>query len=348
MKVMRCSRLFNKKCFAVVTFVYSLKLFLIFCIYTFNVQAQDVRFSSLEANPLFLNPALTGFFAEQFRCGTVYRNQWSSVSKGYNTFLLTAESHLYQSKNGTGLSFGLEFISDVAGSLSYGSRNVGLSVAFYKSFGQQNKHVFSFAVKGNRQSYSYDVTNADFGASPSDLENIPLNSFYFYDVSAGFHWQTAFDNGQIISSGLSLSHINKPAFSYFATNNSNIPLKTNFYATYFFESSSTYAFKPIIIAEFQNTNLEVVAGSEIILDLNPMLYEEKSFAAGLYYRVLDALILTGVFTYNNLNIGISYDINLSMLTPVSKSYGAVEIWLNYAFNINKRARRLSKIPCPVF
>ena len=71
-----------------------LKLFFIVFILSFSSTfsfGQDVHFSSFDANPMLLNPANTAFGSNLFRAGTIYRNQWSTVSQGYNSYLLTAE-----------------------------------------------------------------------------------------------------------------------------------------------------------------------------------------------------------------------------------------------------------------
>ncbi|MDR1847452.1 MAG: PorP/SprF family type IX secretion system membrane protein [Bacteroidales bacterium] len=312
-------------------------------------RGQDVRFSSLDANPMFLNPALTGFCSEQFRAGTVYRNQWSSVSTGLNSYLLTAETQVYTNRKAKlGIGLGVEFLADVAGSLSYGSRNIGLAVSIYKSFGLDAKNTLSIGLKGNRSTYSYDITNADFGNNPSNTEGIPLKSLGVYDFSLGLHWQSKVTKTNIFQAGLNLMHFNRPTFSYFENSSVRMPIKTNLYSSFFLNKDDNYALKPLIFGQLQDNNTEIVAGSEVIFPISIYDMAETNLAAGLYYRILDALIVTARYHYGGFNIGISYDVNLSKLTPASKTYGAVEIWLNYAFNFAGNNKRTTHIPCPVF
>jgi hypothetical protein len=86
-------------------------------------KAQDIHFSSINANPMFINPASTAVMNSTFRISTIYRNQWSSVSDGYNTFISSFEIQPYVSNDDSkGIGLGVMFMSDVAGSLSYGER----------------------------------------------------------------------------------------------------------------------------------------------------------------------------------------------------------------------------------
>ena len=59
--------------------------FFCICFLSYNSKSQYLDYSQYYASPLSLNPALTGI-GEYGRFGVNYRNQWPSVSKGYQTF----------------------------------------------------------------------------------------------------------------------------------------------------------------------------------------------------------------------------------------------------------------------
>ena len=70
--------------------------------------AQDIHFSQVDADPVLLNPAYSGFYQGAGRFGLIYRNQWASVSVPYQTFAVTGEMALWRSSNQrNGLSAGL-------------------------------------------------------------------------------------------------------------------------------------------------------------------------------------------------------------------------------------------------
>jgi hypothetical protein len=45
----------------------------------------DPHFSQYYVYPSYLNPALTGAFAGQYRVAGIFRNQWSNVGSAYST-----------------------------------------------------------------------------------------------------------------------------------------------------------------------------------------------------------------------------------------------------------------------
>ena len=57
-----------------------------------------------------------------------------------------------------------------------------------------------------------------------------------------------------------------------------------------------------------------------------------AFSFGGFYRLKDAFIPQIMFEYGHYGIGASYDINLSSLTPTSKTKGGVELAIRYNFN----------------
>ncbi len=60
---------------------------------------------------------------------------------------------------------------------------------------------------------------------------------------------------------------------------------------------------------------------------------------GLQYRgLLDALILSARIDYKGFSAGLSYDINISKLTPASQTVGAPEVSLMYQGCFRKKAR----------
>jgi hypothetical protein len=55
----------------------------------------------------------------------------------------------------------------------------------------------------------------------------------------------------------------------------------------------------------------------------------SAFSIGGQYRFKDAIIPTVLWQYDNYAIGLSYDINVSSLTPASKRNGGLEVMLRY-------------------
>jgi len=73
-------------------------------------------------------------------------------------------------------------------------------------------------------------------------------------------------------------------------------------------------------------------------DLNVLVHYNKQIYAGVSYRVQDAVALLAGYRVmggplDGLNGGIAYDLTTQNLGRNSRSFGSVEIYLNYCFNI---------------
>ncbi|MEX0965712.1 MAG: type IX secretion system membrane protein PorP/SprF [Bacteroidia bacterium] len=60
-------------------------LSLFFSLIVLSLSAQDPHFTQPMAAPVYYNPAFAGT-AQKARISTAYRNQWSSISSGYQTY----------------------------------------------------------------------------------------------------------------------------------------------------------------------------------------------------------------------------------------------------------------------
>ena len=66
---------------------------------------------------------------------------------------------------------------------------------------------------------------------------------------------------------------------------------------------------------------------------------------GLYYRWNDALIVCGTLEWENVRLGLSYDLNFSSLTVASHGRGGFEVSLYYIFK-KAKIRGAGREPCP--
>ena len=71
-----------------------------------------------------------------------------------------------------------------------------------------------------------------------------------------------------------------------------------------------------------------------------------ALAAGMRYRWRDAATVEFSAEYNAFIFALSYDANISKLTPASKSIGAFELAIVYRLAKNNRVHRKA-LPCPI-
>ena len=82
-----------------------------------------------------------------------------------------------------------------------------------------------------------------------------------------------------------------------------------------------------------------------------IVYEENekvAIAGGIFYRWNDAIIPVVKLNYYHLDIGISYDLNVSKLAVASGVRGGMELTLSYKNYLNVKNSSINKTRCPVF
>lgn len=312
--------------------------------------AQDPHFSQFYANPVFLNPALTG----STECGRInlnYRNQWPSLGNAYVTYSASYDQVVPFLSSGIGLSFMSDNTGDGAlnrnhinGFYSYkfnASESVFISVGFQGAYIQEkldwNKLVFP------------DQMNPSGHVNPSTAET-PPSSFdkSVVDFSVG----AVMDYDNKFFAGVAVHHLTEPNVSFYDGEESIIPMKMTFHGgTQINLSQGGFGvidqfdliLSPNILYQQQGEFQEVNFG---------MYLSQYPFVGGLWLRNnlgnTDAAIVLIGLQHNNYKIGYSFDFSLSKLKDISG--GAHEISFSYEFCIyqGEKRRRIKAIKSPTF
>jgi hypothetical protein len=103
----------------------------------------------------------------------------------------------------------------------------------------------------------------------------------------------------------------------------------------FGNEKTNVSYLPSLLAQFQGPSTSVVAGVLISYRMgydsrNTNFNKSSAIMWGVHYRVGDAIIASVHYEYHRkLRFGLSYDANLSALTPASTVRGGFELSLNY-------------------
>src|SRR5580658_7352730 len=79
--------------------------------------SQDIHFSQFFEAPLLRNPSLAGIFTGDYRIQGVYREQWNSITNGYNTGSFNGEYKMPVGSGNDFLTTGLQILYDKAGTV---------------------------------------------------------------------------------------------------------------------------------------------------------------------------------------------------------------------------------------
>lgn len=342
--------------------IYILILSLVF-INTCKIKAQDFRFSQYTEVPQLVNPALTGASAI-FKASVIYRDQWRTVTVPYKTYGFSVESRFktssWEQVPGKSMTFtkksfnrfagGLSFYSDKAGDGNLRTTQFNVNLATFVPLSRESN--LSIGFQGSVVQRKIDFSNlifsnqyngAGYDASMANGENSKSFSFIYPDLGAGINWNYTGSEKLIVANrqkkanvGLAIFHINRPQQTYLMSSTPKIGFKYVFHGDFVIGVPRTnIAFAPSFLAQLQNSNHEIVAGTAVKYYIKENskytgIIQRTSIGFGAYYRYRDAVIFS--FSYDKkqqYGIGISYDMNISGLSKVSKLSGGPEITLRY-------------------
>jgi type IX secretion system PorP/SprF family membrane protein len=302
-----------------------------------NLTAQDSHFSQFYANPVYLNPALSGSKGCP-RIALNTRLQWTAISGNYRTYAASFDMHVNALHGG----IGIRFMRDEAGQATITSHNLAISYSYYVPLSRK----FSMRL------------GAEVGFMQRHLDTRNLSFSDMIDDKYGFVYVTSevFDNadkimfdanaGAVVYSdnfyaGVSFHHINEPSEGFLG--HSKLPFKFTAHmgATIPIGRRSKYAgeafISPNVLFQLQQS----------FYQLNIGLYAGKGpFVGGLWYRSNDSFIALVGFQKGIFKVGYSYDITISKLTNASA--GSHEISLGFQFGCKKPKKKYKTFVCPAY
>ena len=332
-------------------------------------QAQDAHFTQYFASPLTLNPALTGLTQCDLRVSANYRNQWAAVSSNpYTTGSISFDMATLKDKlnNGDALGVGLLVLYDKAGTGSLTNTTAGLSVAYHKALGVEKRHSISLGVQGYLVQKNINFNNLDFedeydrnsGVAVFQTgESIGNQDLTYPDFNAGIMYSGRVSENATAYAGFSYYHLTRPEETFLNNGTAVADLKIASRYTGYLGGSFNLNENTVLYAsglyQQQAKASETVLGAAVGFVLNPGFDVEYSRATILYlggwWRYGDAVAPYIGFEWSKMQLGISYDVNVSSFTPATNGNGAYEISLIYNGCINKRERGPRyNFACPKF
>ena len=129
-----------------------------------SVQAQDVHFTQFDAQPLLVNPALTGAFSGQWRVAGIYRNQWRSVTIPFVTYGASFDAPIVTDlTHDDYLAAGVQLYNDRAGDGNLSNFSGLVSVAYHKYLGEKVDKALTIGLQGGYTQKSIDLSKLYFG-----------------------------------------------------------------------------------------------------------------------------------------------------------------------------------------
>jgi type IX secretion system PorP/SprF family membrane protein len=296
-----------------------------------TVHAQvDPHFSQYYVYPSWLNPALTGAFDGSYRVSGVYRSQWGSISP-FKTYGLSAD--FTTDKN---LNYGASILHQEAGNGGYQYTTAYANVAYTGvKFGTGDFQRVTFGFQGgviqrrfNMSKMTWgDQWNPVTGYNPNTQTRDVLNrtSASSLDLGAGALYFDATPGKKAnLYAGISASHLTQPDDKFSAQSDAKLPVRWTAHAGVRLNLSDELSLTPNALYLKQGTAEEKMIGAYAQLKATSV-----DVLVGANYRFKDAVSPYVGFTYRNMVLGASYDVNTSDLGKMVNGANSFEISLTF-------------------
>jgi len=320
------------------------------------VEAQDPHFSQFFSSPLTLNPAFTGKFDGLIRFAADHRDQWPTIPKAYVTTSASVDFGIFKNKlpENDVLGIGFSGLSDQSANsalkLNYGS----VSFSYHKAFDEDGYNTLGVGFQGTYSSMMLDITKLNFedqltqngftGTTSEVLSNGSTQNYF--DMNAGLLFSGSTDGINNYYAGAAMYHINQPSVG-FIDQMWKLSPRYCMHAGGSFPLGNAFTLNASAIAQIQNNANETVIGAALSNTLNASANANSptNIYFGAWLRLNDAIIPYVGLEFNNLRVGLSYDVNVSQLKAATQSRGGTELSLIY---VTKKKERVNSIPCPTF
>lgn len=310
---------------------------LVFLVFVSTLGAgQDAHFSQFYANPLYLNPALTGT-KQCPRFTSSYRSQWATINNAFVTYSAGYDQFVAGMNSG----FGITMLYDKAAGGILNSGSVGLTYAYHL----QISHELTLSA-GLRASFVQKSLNWDEAVWDDMID--PARGFIYQTAQPTGFSANYFDFGSgiflqsdVFFAGYAVDHLTTPDERLLSTT-SNLPMKHTVHIGANVEMNASgrnnHVISPNVLWHQQGEFKQLYFGVYYITD---------GFTVGGWYRHKDALALLLGYKMDYLQIGYSFDYTISNLQQGPT--GAHEVSLSLTFPCNKQNNKnLPPLACPTF
>ncbi len=305
--------------------------------------SQDIHFTQFYASPLSLNPAQTGFFntSYDFRVTANYRSQWASIGNPYLTYSAGGEGQ-FNLKNDDWIGAGLYVLKDKAGAGDLSATKINLSGSYHKVLDKEQNNILSFGLQSGYIIRTLDFDKLVFGNQLDDDgpngqpngEPVTGSSMSYFDINTGISIFSRLDDWLALNGGITIYHINSPKETFLGGDN-RIKQRPLFHAGAIWSINDLFDLTPNLFysslegaKEFHISiigNYKLQSSSKLKSGMQPILFGGIQFRANNF----DALAPVVGIEIKDIRVGISYDVNVSDLSPATNGKGGLEISLIY-------------------
>ncbi len=321
-----------------------------------TVLSQDLHFTQYQFAPLTVNPALAGAYHGSFRIGGIFRDQYRTVGgNGFQTLDFNIDAPIIRGirkQDWIGIGIGIDAL-DQAGGLRYNSTFFRLNGAYHFSFNKEQTRILTLGVQYNtvgvsiRQLSTQDTRGGNMISDP-DVEAFNARGMEgminenYSDYVVGFMYNGK-GNDSDFKLGIAGARILRPQLRL-GNSLERLDLRLTAFGNYTMALGDRTSFSPGFLYQRISSAQELVVQSQLGYLINPE--KQIKLNGGLGYRVGDALQLLMGIDIKDIRVGVAYDMNISSLSPASRTVGGFELAIAYYGKIYKKPKVKPIIVCP--
>ncbi|MBA3674754.1 MAG: PorP/SprF family type IX secretion system membrane protein [Chitinophagaceae bacterium] len=333
-------------------------ILLFFIIAISESHAQDPAFSQFFSSPLNVNPALTANINSDWRAMSNYRSQWMGITSPFVTATISYDSKILP--KGKGLDGKSNYLG-VGGMLMLDRAMGGVAKATFASFnlsyniklidGSSN-HRLGVGFGGSYGKRSVDYSQLDFQDQFTGFgfnTNLPTgetalsNMKSFISVNTGLTYSITSDKSNV-DIGIAAFHVNRPRQTFLQDVNQRLAVRKVAHANFETYINDRIVLNTNAIYQLQSSTSNSAKYLSAGGGVGYFLGDDKGpiINAGLWYWAENGLVPYVGLVYNNLQFGLTYELNTSKLGAGARKPSSVELSI-----ILRGSREPSKsIICP--
>ena len=299
-----------------------------------RLDAQDPHFSQYYANPLYLNPAMTGLDSDVY-FGLNYRSQWKSldlpleIAQFSMVYPILERGSQFKHRGGLGMSVYHEMAGEAN---NFQTTSYTVSGAYNLFLKEDASQMISVGLQGGFITKRVNFNNLRWGSQYDPFIGFDANitpsldlgseATTFPVIHAGAVWY--FDQGKKrLHSGVSgfvgfaVSNLNQPNESLLGSpeDESPLPMLYKAHGGLNLSMSRQLTLSPNVLFMKQHHSQQLNTGIYLTYEmLGPRARSSKlKMQLGTWYRFDDAFIISLGLMTKNMSFGFSYDFNNSTL-----------------------------------
>jgi type IX secretion system PorP/SprF family membrane protein len=327
--------------------------------------AQDLHYSQHVYNPLYYNPAFTGFIDAKFRLNASYADRYrqSFGKAGMKTVFASGDINIPLGggySNNSNIGVGAYFYNHVAGENSIMDNVAALSLAYRIALDKNQHHTISAGVNASFVNRRYNYNSLQFGNQYDGV-------FYNQNINSGESETYPSKNKFDVGLGLIYSFVGTDKFRgyvggsifHLIPDTDNVislgqGLRYNIHAGLELDVNEL-CIQPSIMMDNQGSAMEIYTGvlfkyklintkaQKVGLFAGPYLRMYRSPVGGFSMYTINAMVGA---QFNDFQLFVTADNTISTSKNTFGGFNGFEVGLSYKFGESENGNK--KIYCPVF